>query len=85
MKRCRLTFLRRVGKHPHAHGRASSAKGGCPDIWELDTGDFAVIGIDMTSDLLPHLPDDVGCGPDERIVLVDRHVLVEARGDIPNM
>lgn len=79
-----MNFRRRVGKHPHAQGLASAAASGCPDIWELDTGDFAVIGVDVTSDLLPQLPDDASCGPDERIVFVDRHVLVNARDDIPN-
>jgi len=42
----------------------------CPDIFELESGDFAVIGIDITAGAVPKLPPSAGCGPDERIVLI---------------
>jgi len=80
-------FKRRIGAHPHIDegGGAVDTHGkvGCPDVWELESGDFAVIGIDKTLELMPHLPQDASCGPDERIVLVDRRILVGAKGNLP--
>ncbi len=78
-----MKFLRRVGLPPHANGEPSSSASGCPDIWELDNGSYAVIGLDRTADLTPVLPPDASCGPDERIVVIDRTVLVNAKNDIP--
>ena len=77
------TFLRRLGPDPHAHGAQTPALDGCPDIWELADGDFAVIGIDMTDTAIDQLPPSAGCGLDERIVRVPRRTLILARGDIP--
>ncbi len=82
-KEALLKFVRRIGLSPHADGRRSSNNTGCPDIWELDDGRFAVIGLDRTADLRAVLPADASCGPDERIVVIDRHVLVDARDAIP--
>ena len=77
------TFLRRLGPDPHANGAQTPALDGCPDIWELSDGDFAVIGIDMTDKAIDQLPQSAGCGSDERIVRVPRRTLVLARRDIP--
>jgi hypothetical protein len=77
------TFLRRLGPDPHANGAQTPALDGCPDIWELADGDFAVIGIDMTDTAIDQLPPSAGCGSDERIVRVPRRTLILARGDIP--
>ena len=63
-----MNFLRRLGPDPHANGAQTPALMNCPDVWELDTGDFAVIGIEMTADLKGKLPPTASCGPDERIV-----------------
>ena len=76
-------ILRRLGPDPHANGQKTSACHGCPDLFELDDGDFAVIGIDVTHEVVPHLPPSAGCGPDERIVRVSRRILVAAKPDIP--
>ena len=76
-------FLRRLGPDPHANGAQTPALQGCPDILELKSGDFAVIGIDITARAIPELPATVGCGPDERIVLIPRKTLLAARPDIP--
>jgi len=78
-----IAFLRRLGLDPHANGAQTVALNGCPDVWELEDGDFAVIGIDMTATALPLLPPTAGCGPDERIVRVPRKTLIAARRDIP--
>jgi hypothetical protein len=76
-------FLRRIGPDPHANGARTIALRNCPDIWELESGDFAVIGIDMT-DAASKLPASASCGPDERIVRIPRNLLVNAKRDIPN-
>ena len=50
-----MTILRRLGPDPHANGAKTIALNNCPDILELDTGDFAIIGIsalDADGDLL---------------------------------
>jgi len=78
-----LTITRRIGSHPHAVDSLTSSKPGCPDIFELSNGNFAVIGRNKTRALKGRLPNDASCGPDESIVEVDRHVLVNARNDIP--
>jgi hypothetical protein len=76
-------FLRRIGPDPHANGARTIACRNCPDIWELESGDFAVIGIDMT-EAASKLPPSASCGPDERIVRIPRNLLVNAKQDIPN-
>lgn len=76
------SFLRRLGPDPHANGIRSAALNGCPDLWELNTGDIAVIGIDITNESLDRLPPSAGCGPDERIVRVPRAVVLAAKSDI---
>jgi len=74
---------RRLGPPPHINGERTVALQGCPDIFELESGDFAVIGIEIPVNSVPDLPPDAGCGPDERMVLVPRKTLVGARDDIP--
>jgi hypothetical protein len=76
-------FVRRIGPDPHAGGAQTYACHGCPDIWELASGDFAVIGTDIT-DLAEQLPSSASCGPDERIVRIPRKTLVLAKTDIPD-
>jgi len=78
-----MMFVKRIGPDPHEDGAKSAGCHGCPDIWELDNGDFAVIGADIT-DLAAKLPPSAGCSPDERIVRVPRKTLVLAKRDIPN-
>jgi hypothetical protein len=78
-------FKNRIGPDPHPEMTASpttSAGNGCPDIWELESGDVAIIGVRKTSVLSPHLPSGAGCGPDEEIVVIPRSLLLNARDDI---
>ena len=79
----KITFKRRLGPDPHAGGRKSSGASGCPDIFELGDGDFAIIGCDIT-EAQDALPPSAGCGSDERIVKVPRETLIGAKVDIPN-
>jgi hypothetical protein len=76
-------FLRRLGPNPHANGAQTSALRGCPDIFELESGDFAIIGSDIT-ELAGQLPADASCGPDERIIRIPRKTLILAKSDIPS-
>jgi hypothetical protein len=78
------TFLKRIGPDPHANGAQTVGCRGCPDIWQLADGDFAVIGIDITDAAASKLPPTAGCGPDERIVRLPRNLLVNAKRDIPD-
>ncbi len=77
-------FLKRLGPDPHANGAQTPALRGCPDIFELEDGDFAIIGVDIAAASIDRLPSTAGCGPDERIVRIPRKTLVLAKSDIPN-
>jgi hypothetical protein len=70
-----LRVSRRLGTAPS--GRAScSSSGNCPDVFELSTGDFAIVGEDVSTSL--ELPADAGRSDTERIVRVPRDVLFAA-------
>jgi len=77
-------FLKRLGPDPHANGARTAAFNNCPDMFELEDGNFAVIGIDITDKAKAKLPPTAGCGPDERIVWIPRNLLVGAKTDIPD-
>ena len=79
-----IKFSRRIGPGPQANETQCVACWGCPDIWELENGDFAVIGSDITDVARAKLPPTAGCGPDERIVRLPRNLLVNAKRDIPD-
>lgn len=76
-------ILRRLGPDPHANGHQTAALRGCPDFFELNTGDFLLIGKDVTEAMSGKLPPSASCGPDERIIQVPRRTVVLARDDIP--
>ena len=78
-------FKRRLGPHPHANGATTPCLKGCPDMFELESGDFAVIGRDITTIAAPALPRDASCGTDERIVVIPRRILIHAKTDIPDV
>jgi hypothetical protein len=78
-----MNFIRRIGPDPHANGAQTFACRGCPDIWELEGGDFAIIGTDI-SHVENQLPPSASCGPDERIIRIPRKTLVLAKADIPD-
>lgn len=77
------SLLRRLGKSSHELGQ-TSGNASCPDIWELDNGDVAVIGQDMTSSYQERLPEGVSIDPGERLVIIPRRTVVAARQDIPD-
>lgn len=69
---------RRLGTAPAERGCAGSTD--CPDVFELESGDFAIIGENVTDGVT--LPADAGCSAAERIVLVPRAVLLAAFADL---
>jgi hypothetical protein len=81
----RPMFLRRLGPQNPQRGPAECiALRFCPDILEMEDGDFAVIGRAITGEAAPKLPPGTACGPDEAIVRIPRRVLVQAKADIPD-
>ena len=72
-------FLRRLGPT----GASCAGGSACPDILELESGDFAIIGMDITNEAKSKLPPDCGCGPNERVVRIPRETLISARSNIP--
>lgn len=77
------SFLRRLGK-PATELDATGGRDGCPDIWELDNGDIAVIGRDLTDSYRSRLPAGAAVASDERIVIIPRRTLTSAKRDIPD-
>lgn len=77
-------FIRRLGPNPHANGKMSRGLSGCPDILEMDNGDFAIIGEDITGQAVGQFAFGAGCGPDERVVRIPRQTLLLAKRDIPD-
>jgi len=78
------TFLRRLGKSPQELG-VTTDNADCPDMWELENGDVAVIGRDLTGSLGRQLPAEVSIGADERLVVIPRSMLIAAKPDIPGV
>lgn len=76
-------FSRRIGKSAEELGETYNSNG-CPDIWELTNGDFAIIGRDLTANYAGRLPADASVVSDERIVVIPRSTLLAARPDIPH-
>ncbi|MBB4930002.1 hypothetical protein F4561_000822 [Lipingzhangella halophila] len=77
-------LLCRWGKSPHDRGD-TSGDGSCPDIWELDNGDIAVIGADLTTSYQGRLPRGVSIDPGESMVIIPRSAILAAKADIPDV
>ncbi|MFC0546207.1 hypothetical protein [Kutzneria chonburiensis] len=84
-------FTRRLGISPHVAGsgrfgdeKASGEDNDCPEIWELDNGDVAVIGRDLTDVYAQRLPGGVTVGSNERLVIIPRGMIIAAKVDIPD-
>lgn len=76
-------MTRRLGRSPTELGNTDRASG-CPDIWELDNGDIAVIGRDLTDAYARRLPPSAVVADDERLVVIPRNTLISAKTDIPD-
>ena len=73
-------FKRRLG----ITNKPSLCSGGhyCPEVLELESGDVAIIGTDITTEAVAQLPAGCGCGPTERIVQIPRALLVQAGAEM---
>jgi hypothetical protein len=76
-------FTRRLGKSPGELGN-TNGDDACPEIWELDNGDVAVIGAEVTDAYAGRLPAGVRVSPGERLVVIPRSTIVSAKADIPD-
>ena len=76
-------FVRRIGSTENHATQNCHGCYGCPDIWELEGGDFAVIGTDITEHA-GKLPPSAGCAPTERMVRIPRALLIHAKAHIPD-
>ena len=72
------SFARRIGSSECKDGRT------CLDIWELDNGDVAVIGEDLTVDYAKTLPVGVNMGEGERLVVIPGSLFRSARVGEPH-
>ncbi|MFC6882133.1 MULTISPECIES: hypothetical protein [Actinomadura] len=74
-------FQRRLGRTAEELGESRTTQD-CPEIWELDNGDIAVIGRDATAAYAERLPPGVRIGADERLVIISGRMLSAAKPDI---
>lgn len=77
------SFKQRLGKSP-TDLEITDNNPSCPDLWELDNGDIAVIGRDRTDSYRTRLPDDVSIGAGEKLVVIPRAMIIAAKKDIPD-
>jgi hypothetical protein len=77
-----LKIVRRIGASPRERGSATGQS--CPDIFELNDGNFAVIGTEATAQLDAELPPDASRADYERIVVITRDTLLRAKAQIPD-
>lgn len=74
-------FHRRLGKTAVELDKSTYNKT-CPEIWELDNGDVAVVGRDMTRAFADRLPTGLRIGSGERLVVIPGDLLSAAKPDI---
>lgn len=78
----------RLGPDPHRaidggpEAPKTPAAEGCPDVWRVAGGDFAIIGVDITDTVVRPLPDTASCGTRSSIVLIPRHIFETAAADL---
>jgi hypothetical protein len=73
-------FLRRLGENERSYCDTAF---NCPQILELENGDFAVVGVDITAAASNAMPPGPGIGPKEMMVRIPRAVMIAARAEIP--
>jgi hypothetical protein len=79
IKEAELRVARRLGSAPSERMDCSEGSN-CPDLFELESGDFAIIGTDVGTRL--QIPADAGCSDTERVVMIPREVLLSAIRDL---
>jgi hypothetical protein len=76
-------LLKRLGKSAHELG-ITGGNAGCPEIWELDNGDVAIIGTELTMSYKGRLPEGVRIDPGEGLIVIPRSTIASAKADIPD-
>lgn len=76
-------FSRRLGRSAQDLGLSSSSSS-CPDFWELENGDYAMIGTDATDAYARRLPHGVSLALGERLVILPGPIVRAAKSDIPD-
>lgn len=76
-------LLKRLGKSAHELG-VTSGNASCPEIWELDNGDVAIIGTELTTSYRDRLPKGVSIDPGESLIVIPRRTITSAKADIPD-
>ncbi|WP_046468853.1 hypothetical protein [Allosalinactinospora lopnorensis] len=77
-------FKQRLGKTA-AELEKSRTNDDCPEIWELDNGDVAIVGRDVTERFSDRLPAGLSIGADERLVVIPGEMLRAAKPDIADV
>jgi hypothetical protein len=77
------SFRRRLGKSAHELG-STTGDASCPELWELDNGDIAVIGTELTLAYRDRLPAGVSIDRHESLIVIPRSTIVSAKADIPD-
>ncbi len=75
-----MRAVRRIG----CGNKCSAGRKSCPDFFELDNGDFALIGEDISSIAGDVILPDASMGPTERLIRVPRQVIISAKREIPD-
>jgi hypothetical protein len=78
-----MNIKRRIGVGGPGSLLSSGARK-CPDLFELDSGDYLVIGQDVTDHFAGALPDQGLVSEGERIVLVPRLLFASAKNELPD-
>jgi hypothetical protein len=85
------SFARRLGRPAEeiavggpGSGPPTDGRTDCPGIWELDNGDVAIIGRDLTDSYQQRLPAGASLRHDERLVIIPGNLMISAKADIPD-
>ena len=76
-------LVRRLGTSPEEL-ETTGGRTECPDIWELDNGDVAVVGQDLTQSYRDRLPPSLRIAENERLVVIPRATILAAKADLPD-
>lgn len=74
--------MKRLGSTPQQRGSMSGET--CPDIIELDDGNFLVIGESLDAATVDLTKVNASIGYQEMGVVIPRRVLMDAKKDIPD-
>ncbi|WP_327358384.1 hypothetical protein [Streptomyces sp. NBC_01304] len=70
-----MDIQHRIGTTPAQRGSLSG--GNCPDVFELDTGDCAIIGTALETH-----PEVRPLADGERLIVIDRRTMLDALADL---